>query len=193
MVRDFVATAGGELFISSAPGAGTSVTLSLPVFQAAVVDAPGAGAGASASASAGTAGSNQKTGAAESLSPFSLKGQWVVLVDDDPVVRLTTQYMLQHLGAHVQEFDSGDAFLEALNAGLVQADLLVTDLRMPGQADGLQVLAAARAWRAGLPCVLATASAAESRDLIGPDVAILAKPYTLEEVAGAVQEALAVA
>jgi CheY-like chemotaxis protein len=181
MVRDFVATTGGELFISSAPGAGTSVTLSLPVYQETALDAPG------------PTGADQKPVVEQSASSFNLKDQWVVLVDDDPVVRLTTQYMLQHLGAHVQEFDSGDAFLEALNAGLVRADLLVTDLRMPGEADGLQVLAAARAWRARLPCVLATASAAESRDLIDADVAILAKPYTLQEVAGAVQAALAAA
>jgi CheY-like chemotaxis protein/anti-sigma regulatory factor (Ser/Thr protein kinase) len=175
MVRDFVASTGGELLISSAPGAGTSVMLSLPVYAE----------------MAQPTHSGQESLSPEAASTLSLQGQWVVLVDDDPVVRLTTQYMLQHLGAQVQEFDSGDAFLEALSAGHVKADLLVTDLRMPGVADGLAVLAAARAWQAHLPCVLATASAAESRDLIDTDVAILAKPYTLQEVAGAVQAALA--
>jgi two-component system, cell cycle sensor histidine kinase and response regulator CckA len=175
MVRDFVAGTGGQLVISSAPGAGTSMSFSLPVYAQDNTETCASGAPRAAPAA----------GAPD------LRGQWVVLVDDDPVVRLTTQYMLQHLGAQVQEFDSGDAFLEALSAGNIRADLLVTDLRMPGDADGLAVLAAARAWQARLPCVLATASAAESRDLIDTDVAILAKPYTLQEVAGAVREALA--
>jgi len=79
----------------------------------------------------------------------------IFVVDDDRGVRYVLTEALREAGFTVQTFDSADAALAALAAG-ERADLVFTDVRMPGTA-GLDFLEALRARDAELPVVVMSA------------------------------------
>jgi len=79
----------------------------------------------------------------------------IFIVDDDRSVRYVLAEALREAGFAVQAFDSADAALAALAAG-ERADLVFTDVRMPGTA-GLDFLEALRARDAELPVVVMSA------------------------------------
>jgi len=81
----------------------------------------------------------------------------VLLADDEPLSREFLQEALTALGCAVTSVADGEAAIDALAAEAF--DLVVTDLRMPGE-DGMAVLAASRADEADRPVVLVTAHGA---------------------------------
>lgn len=66
----------------------------------------------------------------------------VLLVDDDPLVRETLEATLQIEGFHVTA--AGDVNEALRYIGSSHFDVLVSDLHMPGAADGLTVISAMR-------------------------------------------------
>lgn len=62
----------------------------------------------------------------------------VLIVDDEPDVRLVTRVILEAAGYAVHEAESGEAALDALAGGDIP-DVLLLDVRMPG-IDGWEVL-----------------------------------------------------
>ena len=62
----------------------------------------------------------------------------VLVVDDEPDVRLVARVILEAAGYDVREADSGEAALHALDGGY-RPDVLLLDVRMPG-IDGWEVL-----------------------------------------------------
>ena len=71
----------------------------------------------------------------------------ILLVDDDDAVRQVMRRTLCRAGMAVIEAAGGDAAV-GLIAGPETFDMLVTDVRMPGQWDGVAV---ASAWRKRVP------------------------------------------
>jgi CheY-like chemotaxis protein len=93
---------------------------------------------------------------------------------------------LRELGYRVAEAESGEAALAAATSGEV-FDIMVTDQAMPGMT-GLQLIAAMRELRPGLPVLLVTGFT----DLdVGGEVQLLAKPFRHVELAQAVAGLLA--
>lgn len=88
-------------------------------------------------------------------------GGAVLIVDDEPDVRLVARVILEAVGYEVDEAASGEDALDALD-GLALPDVLLLDVRMPG-IDGWEVL---RRVRGGperlrlLPVVIFTADIA---------------------------------
>ena len=70
-----------------------------------------------------------------------MKGLNLLLVDDEPLMRLSMLDALEDVGCNVQAVSTGPEGIEALRANAF--DLVITDLRLPG-ADGLAVLKAAK-------------------------------------------------
>ena len=79
----------------------------------------------------------------------------IFVVDDDRTVRFVLAEALRDAGFAVQAFDSADAALAALSGG-ERADLVFTDVRMPG-TGGLDFLEALRRRDATLPVVVMSA------------------------------------
>src|SRR3984893_12940152 len=75
----------------------------------------------------------------------------ILLVDDDPDVRLLTRTFLEHEGYSV--FSSGDAERAVqIFRSVPQIDLLVTDLYMPGRS-GMELGMELKALRSDVPLV----------------------------------------
>jgi signal transduction histidine kinase len=107
----------------------------------------------------------------------------VLLVDDHDEVRATTLGMLEDLGHTVADAPSSAEALRLLDGQLMGCDLLVTDFAMP-HMSGIQLVQEARKRNAELPALIITGYA--ESEAIGErpdDVAVLAKPFSLEELA----------
>ncbi|MEK6641599.1 MAG: response regulator, partial [Nitrospirota bacterium] len=70
-----------------------------------------------------------------------MKGLRILLVDDEPLMRLSMVDALEAVGHDIEAAASGTEGIDAIHQR--PFDLVITDLRLPG-ADGLAVLAAAK-------------------------------------------------
>ncbi|HEX6374235.1 MAG TPA: PAS domain S-box protein [Allosphingosinicella sp.] len=160
--------AGGTLHIDSEVGKGTSVHLLLPV------------------AAAPEPGETGPPGAAKTASAAAA-GKRVLVVDDDDDVRAFLADSLEGLGCTVVTAASGPEGLEALRGW--QPHLALIDYAMPGM-HGADAARAARQIHPGLPIVFVTgfAESVQLEAALGGDVPVLRKPFTLAELAAAVEE-----
>jgi two-component system nitrogen regulation response regulator GlnG len=114
----------------------------------------------------------------------------VWLVDDDRGVRLVLGTALRNAGFALTEFDDAEAAQRALQRR--EPALLITDVRLP-QADGLQLLSAAKALHPDLPVIVMSAwtdvgsTAAAFR---AGAFDYLPKPFDLEQAVASAQRAL---
>jgi len=160
--------AGGTLRIDSEVGKGTSVDILLPSAD------PGAEATGEASRDS-------------AVPSRSAAGARVLIVDDDDDVRAFLAESLEGFGCTVVSAASGLRALEALREG--PPDLALIDYAMPGM-NGAEVARAARDLHPDLPIVFVTGYAESERleAALGGNVPVLRKPFTLAELAAAVEE-----
>ena len=107
----------------------------------------------------------------------------ILLVDDHEEVRAATFGMLEDLGHSVVDAPNSAEALNLLDAEQAECDLLITDYAMP-HTSGTALVHKARERREGLPALIITGYA--DSEAIGErpdDVAVLNKPFTLEELA----------
>jgi PAS domain S-box-containing protein len=105
----------------------------------------------------------------------------ILLIDDEPAVRLVTGKMLSELGHQVVTADSGRRGLELLNEQPDAIDLVVLDLTMP-ELSGEQTLEQLRVVRSNVPVVITSGFQAEDASLLlqMPNVVgFLDKPHTM--------------
>jgi CheY-like chemotaxis protein len=116
----------------------------------------------------------------------------ILLVDDDPDVRLLTRTFLEHEGYSV--FSSGDAERAAqIYRSVPQIDLVVTDLYMPGRS-GMELARELKAIRREVPVLLISGGVLEDGQEAGlreEGWSFLAKPFRLPELLAAVHRILA--
>ena len=114
-------------------------------------------------------------------------GRRVLVVEDEAFVREVLAEVLASEGFHVTEAACGD---EA--AGLFDRperfDLLLTDVHMPGQLDGLAMAARARRKQPDLPIVVVTGRPECNAGVSGlqPRCAMVLKPYGLSAIMDAI-------
>jgi PAS domain S-box-containing protein len=167
MVYGFAKQSGGAISIRSQVGKGTRVEIWLPRAPEISAAAP---AGAPALAAPG-------------LNSRSLA---IILVDDHEGVRATTAAMLEDLGHRVVEAGDGRELLDRLPDHIDACDLLVTDYAMP-VISGADIIRRVRELRPELPAIIITGYAdAESIGSRPDDVIVIPKPFTPEQIAGAI-------
>ena len=113
----------------------------------------------------------------------------ILLVDDDPLIAMSTVDMLEDLGHTVIEAHSGAKALEALKKADA-VDLMITDFAMPGM-NGAQLADAVRVKFPGLPVLLATGYA-ELPSGARVDLPMLGKPYSQAQLASEISKLLSV-
>ena len=114
----------------------------------------------------------------------------VYIVDDDPAMRESLQFLLESVDLEVQAFDSAEAFLDALDPEPIGC--LVVDLRMPGMSGAvLQEQLADRA--PDLPVIMVTGYGTVStavKAMRGGAFDFIEKPINDQALLDRVQEAL---
>jgi PAS domain S-box-containing protein len=125
MAHGLASQLGGALTIDSAPGAGTTVAMWLPLADEAPQPALQRPAGEAVADPAG-----------------AQRGETVLVVEDEEYIRVSTVDMLTELGFNVRDAPSAEAALAAIKAGL-RPDILITDHLMPGMT-GVQLAHAVR-------------------------------------------------
>ncbi|QXQ08088.1 response regulator [Sphingosinicellaceae bacterium] len=98
-------------------------------------------------------------------------------MDDEVLIRMIMADELRDAGYQVIEASSADEGLALLSAG-VSVDLMITDVRMPGDLDGLALAKAARRLRPELAIIVSSGHVRSAdSDLAGVVDAYLPKPY----------------
>lgn len=173
----FVRQSGGDIAIRSAPGEGTTVSLYLPRGQKV---AP--------SDAINMAPLQLRQIPSEPI-PTALTGEPVLIVEDDPRVRIATTSAIAELGYRPLACASGEEAL-ALLEGHDDIHLMITDVVMPGMTGpelGAQVRT--RFPQVGILYVTGYAGeAGEGGELEGE--AVLRKPFTVAALERAVGDAL---
>jgi CheY-like chemotaxis protein len=159
MVYGFVKQLGGFVKIYSEPGQGTSVRLFLP----------------------GAPLPDQGTGAGDGdvgLVPMG-NGERILVVEDEPKLLELSLLLCESLGYRPVPATDGSEALEVLRAR-DPLDLLLTDVVLPGERNGVELAAEARKIRPGLK-VLLTSGYAEPSILrnaqLDPELTLLTKPF----------------
>jgi len=119
--------------------------------------------------------------------------QRILVVDDEISIRRLNTKMLVHSGYDVDAAENGAAAWDALQ--LNRYDLLITDNDMP-EVTGIELIKKVHATRLALPVIMATGKFPldefTRHPQLQPAVTLL-KPYTFDELVGAVQSVLRVA
>jgi DNA-binding LacI/PurR family transcriptional regulator/signal transduction histidine kinase/CheY-like chemotaxis protein len=120
----------------------------------------------------------------------------ILLIDDEPIQLRTGRRVLGHLGYKVDVLESGqnahDLFARAAASGQSPYDLVILDMNLAEDLDGLDVFEQIQQLFPEQRAILVSGHAPNERAefAIGKGLAWLAKPYTTEGLARAVQAAL---
>jgi len=167
MIYGFMHQSGGHVRLRSEVGQGTTVAIYLPRHLGA---AAGAWDGASQS----------RPGAASTA---------VLVVEDEPDVRMIIVEVLSDLGYTVHEAADGRSGLQILGSG-TRIDLLLTDVGLPGGMNGRQLADAARQQRPDLSVLFITGyaeSVAASDGQMEAGMQVMTKPFSLDALTAKVQ------
>ena len=98
--------------------------------------------------------------------------------------------MLTDAGFNVTEAENGDLAIQLLRGAEI-FDAVVTDIDMPGSADGNVVGREAKRVRAGTAVLYVTGRPDRFTNHLGAREALMSKPYSLEAVVRMVRKLLA--
>jgi CheY-like chemotaxis protein len=113
----------------------------------------------------------------------------VLVVDDEPTVRMLVTEVLVDLGYAAIEAGDGAAGLRILQSGR-RIDLLVTDVGLPGGMNGRQMADVARRDRPDLKVLFITGyaeNAALNHGHLAPGMQVLTKPFVLDTLAARIR------
>ncbi|WP_454717834.1 PAS domain-containing protein [Caulobacter segnis] len=119
-------------------------------------------------------------------------GKTVLVVDDEPTVRMLVVDALEELGYACLEAADGSAGLRILQS-TAEIDLLITDVGLPGGLNGRQVADAARALKSDLKVLFITGyaeNAVLNHGHIEHGMEVLTKPFAVGDLAGRVDRML---
>ncbi len=169
MIYGFARQSGGQARIRSKMGQGTAVSLYLPRGDAAVIG--------------DAVPDDGRTGVQ------AIPGETVLVVDDEPVIRMLVAEVLEELGYSVLEAEDGASAFKVLQTD-VTLNLMVADVGLPGGMNGRQLADYARKLRPGLKVLFITGYAEQS--VLGgahleQGMDVVTKPFSLEVLAGRIQ------
>ncbi|MFK7864977.1 MAG: ATP-binding protein [Pseudohongiellaceae bacterium] len=154
MVEGFMKQSGGELRIESNPGVGTKIDLIFKV-----------------------AAELSSTDNEETTPLPSEVNQTILLVEDEEQIRNIATLVLEQAGYDVTNATCAEDALQKRHA-LPKLDLLITDLVMPGDLSGKQLIDALREENAELPVLLISGYSADTPS----GYPFLGKPFSMKSL-----------
>lgn len=168
MIYGFARQSRGHVIIHSEVGKGTTVSLFLPRFVGEV-----------------TADSPQDP----ALLPFANAGECVLIVEDDPAVRVLVSQVLSELGYAFVEAGDADSALPIIESSQ-RIDLMISDVGLPGM-NGRQLAEIGRQIRPDLRVLFITGyaeHAAVRGGFLDPGMQLITKPFTFDLLTAKVRE-----
>ena len=104
----------------------------------------------------------------------TVRTQTILLVEDEFIIRLMLGDALRDAGYHVLEAGDGAEGLAVLLSGQ-PIDLMVTDVRMPGDIDGIELSRRSKASDASRPVIVCSGH-------LLPEEAFVSKPYLAQQL-----------
>jgi signal transduction histidine kinase len=168
MIYGFSKQSGGHVSIHSEVGKGTTVSLFLPRFSGELL---------------------QDTQVDAQHAPYARNGETVLIVEDDPAVRVLVSAVLSELGYAFVEASDADSAVPILDSGQ-RIDLLISDVGLPGM-NGRQLAEIGRQYRPDLKVLFITGyaeHAAVRGGFLDPGMQMITKPFTFELLTAKVRE-----
>ena len=169
MVYGFARQSGGQVRLYSEIGSGTTVRLYLPRHVGEIPE-------------------TEQLPQTE-LTPRAGAGETVLIVDDEPTVRMLITEVLEELGYAAIEAADSVSGLKVLNSD-VRIDLLITDVGLPGGMNGRQMAEAVRDKRPNLKTLFITGyaeNAAIGNGHLLPGMHVMTKPFAVERLASRIK------
>ena len=174
MIYGFARQSGGQVRIYSEVGHGTTVCIYLPRHYGEAIDA-------------------DRTILGHDARTRAEQGETVLVVDDEPSVRMLVTDVLADLGYRALEASDSATGLKILQSG-ERIDLLVTDVGLPGGMNGRQMADAGRVTRPGLKVLFITGYAENAvlgNGYLVPGMQVLTKPFVLDALIARIRELVA--
>jgi PAS domain S-box-containing protein len=162
-VYGFAHQSGGTVRAESKVGLGTAITMYLPGYAGAEVDAP------------------EPTAADTDRAQRPM----VLVVDDSPEVADVTSSLFEHLGYDTIYRESAEAALKLLADGN-KIDLVFSDIVMPGTIDGVGLANEVQWQYPHLPVILTTGYS-DAAATAPPNLPILRKPFDVDALRDCIQ------
>jgi PAS domain S-box-containing protein len=169
MIHGFVRQSGGQVRIYSEVGAGTTISIYLPRFAGIVAPA-------------------------DTLAPAPVgdpgRGETVLVIDDEPTVRMLMVEVVEDAGYVAIEAGDGVAGMQIIQSE-TRIDLLITDVGLPGGMNGRQVADAARTIRPDLRVLFVTGyaeNAAVGNGHLEAGMQVITKPFAMTVLGNKIRE-----
>ena len=168
MIYGFARQSGGHVTIHSEVGKGTTVSLFLPRFVGEMVVAEASN---------------------PARLPFANAGETVLIVEDDPAVRVLVSAVLKELGYAFVEAGNANTALPIIESDQ-RIDLMISDVGLPGM-NGRQLAEIGRQIRPELKVLFITGyaeHAAVRGGFLDPGMQLITKPFTFDLLTAKVRE-----
>ncbi|MBK5477287.1 response regulator [Pseudomonas sp. TH21] len=168
MIYGFARQSHGHVTIHSEVGKGTTVSLFLPRFVGELT---------------------ADTPLDSALLPFANAGECVLIVEDDPAVRVLVSQVLSELGYAFVEAGDADNALPIIESSQ-RIDLMISDVGLPGM-NGRQLAEIGRQIRPDLKVLFITGyaeHAAVRGGFLDPGMQLITKPFTFDLLTAKVRE-----
>jgi PAS domain S-box-containing protein len=169
MIHGFVRQSGGQVRVYSEPGKGTTMCLYLPRYAGELDDEE-----------------QHPEGVIEPIGA----GETILVIDDEPIVRMLIVEVLEEAGYSALEAGDGPSGLKILQSD-ARIDLLITDVGLPGGMNGRQVADAARISRPELKILFVTGYAENAvigNGHLDRGMQVITKPFVMAELANKITE-----
>lgn len=174
MIYGFARQSGGQVRIYSELGQGTMVCIYLPRYLGTKDDSEDAALPVPAVAPTET-------------------GRTVLVIDDEPLVRMLVVDVLEELGYTALEAGDGPSGMKVIESE-ARIDLLITDVGLPNGMNGRQVAEAARQVRAGLKVLFITGyaeNAVLNHGHLEHGMQVVTKPFDMGDLTRRIQTIIA--
>jgi signal transduction histidine kinase/PAS domain-containing protein len=168
MIYGFVRQSGGQVRVYSEVGKGTTMCLYFPRF-------------------AGNVANEERP---EDFAIDRGAGETVLIIDDEPAIRMVVSEVLTEAGYRVIEAQDGPSGLRIVQAG-GRLDLLITDVGLPNGLNGRQVADAARSINPQLKVLFITGfaeNAAIGNGHLDSGMSVITKPFVNSALANKVRQ-----
>jgi PAS domain S-box-containing protein len=169
MVYGFARQSGGHVRIYSELGQGTTIKIYLPRHAGKAI--------------------RQEVEIEAAEIPRAEAGETVLVVDDEPTIRMLIGDTLAELGYRAIEVADAESGLKVLESD-VNIDLLVTDVGLPNGMSGKEMVDAARVKRPELKVLFITGyaeNAAITNGHLEPGMRVMSKPFSMDKLAARIR------